>query len=376
MTRHDSIEFAAAFLGLVACLALLLPAILGPAQGLPRVFGIGQLAALPLIALAALWLVALVVVRSRTALTPRAQENASTYLLLPAALWLGVAIHQVRSLPSLRAIHPATAVVYLAVAVIAVSSALREIAPLRELPRRLWNDVRSARPRTWAGLAAVAAAAVAASLWIPRPRAGRPAGPSLADFDRWFALQERHPLPGAGFGAAVTIVKFHDYQCPPCRKLFEELEPLARHTRGAPAVAYVDRDFPLEPECNPHVKTSLHPLACEAAVAVRLSARRHREQAMVSWLYGNQKELSKEAIVKAARDVGGVDDFEGAYAAALEEVKADVALGGRLGVQGTPTLFVNGVKLASASRPFVEAAIAFELRRRTGDTPFVSAVRE
>jgi hypothetical protein len=364
MSRHDRIEFAAAYLGLLAGLALLLSAALDPARGLPRVFGVGQLAGLPLMALACLWFVALLVVRSRTARTPRARENASTYLLLPAALWLGVAIHQVRSLPSLRAIHPAAALVYLAAAVVAVSSALREIAPLGELPRRLWNDARSARPRTWAGLAAVAAA-VAASTLIPRPRVERSSGPSLADFDRWYAIQERHPLPGNGFGAAVTIVKFHDYQCPPCRKLFEELEPLAGGS-PKPAVTYVDRDFPLEPECNPNVKTALHPLACEAAVAVRLAARRHRDQAMAAWLYRNQKELSKEAIVKAARDVGGVDDFEGAYAAALEDVKADVALGRRLGVQGTPTLFVNGVKLASASRPFVEAAIAYELRRRGG----------
>jgi protein-disulfide isomerase len=367
VSRRDRLELAAVFVGLGASLILLVPAVLEPSRALRPLFGAGSLARVPVVALAALWFLVVLAVRSRTTPADRqVHETVSTYMLFPATLWLGIAIHQLRSLSSWRALHPATAVVYLAVAAIAVLSALREILPLRDLPRQAWRDLRTARARTWAAFGVVLAAVAAAVLLIPRPRTERSPWPPLAEFDQWYSRQERQELPAGKGQAAVTVVKFHDYQCPPCRKSFEDHKPLADDSRRAhePGIAYVTRDFPLDAECNPNVRTSLHPLACEAAVAVRLAGRHQRDDAMAAWLFGHQGELSKEAIAAAAREVGGVEDFEGAYALALEEVKADVALGHRLGVQGTPTVFVNGVKLGSAPRSYLEAAIAYELRQR------------
>ncbi len=50
----------------------------------------------------------------------------------------------------------------------------------------------------------------------------------------------------------------------------------------------------------------------------------------------------------------------------MELVKADVAQGGQLKVSGTPTFFMNGIRLPGFSRPeYFDAAIAWELKRVT-----------
>ena len=52
---------------------------------------------------------------------------------------------------------------------------------------------------------------------------------------------------------------------------------------------------------------------------------------------------------EAARDVGGITDFDEQYASALHEVRNDAGMGVMLGVKSTPTFFINGHK----SRPAV-----------------------
>ena len=66
---------------------------------------------------------------------------------------------------------------------------------------------------------------------------------------------------------------------------------------------------------------------------------------------------------QAAKDIGGITDFDEKYAATLTGVKSDIALGKQLGIRATPTFFINGVKFDSAILPqYFDAAIAYELQ--------------
>ena len=47
----------------------------------------------------------------------------------------------------------------------------------------------------------------------------------------------------------------------------------------------------------------------------------------------------------------------------LQLVKADIEQGGQLQVQGTPTFFLNGIRLPGLRAEFLDAAIALELKR-------------
>ena len=187
-----------------------------------------------------------------------------------------------------------------------------------------------------------------------------------AAFERWYAVQPRVYLPVASDGAAVVIVKFSDYQCPPCAQSYFDDQPiLARYQKQFPgAVRLVTKDFPLSPGCNPLVKQPMHPAACDAAVAVRLARRRNKASEMEAWLFSHQPTLTPATVREAASLVAGVSDFDRAYPQILEQIKADVALGQALAIRQTPTFFINGVKFEGEPAPqFFDMAIAYELRK-------------
>jgi protein-disulfide isomerase len=142
--------------------------------------------------------------------------------------------------------------------------------------------------------------------------------------------------------APVTIVEFVDYQCPFCQ-------------RAAPAVrkvvdAYGDqvhliiRDFPV---------TSLHPNAKRSAVAARCALVQGQD---IYWrfhdlLYANAQAHTPENFRVWAQASGArVDAFTDCMAdeRVLTQIDRDIEAGLRVGVQGTPTFFVNGVRIQGA----------------------------
>jgi protein-disulfide isomerase len=198
--------------------------------------------------------------------------------------------------------------------------------------------------------------------------AAAPAAAQLAEFEKWLAAQPREPIVVPADGAAVVVVKFNDYQCPPCRQTYMEYKPIfAKWEKQAPGkVKFVTKDFALERECNAVVSTDVHPSACEAAVAVRLAREKGKAEAMEEWIFANQPSLTPASVRQAARDVGGVPDMDARYAATLDLVKGDTAQGAQLKVNSTPTFFMNGMRIPGLRPEFFDAAIAWELKRVGG----------
>jgi protein-disulfide isomerase len=198
------------------------------------------------------------------------------------------------------------------------------------------------------------------------PAATLPASdPGRQQFEAWLAAQPRVPLTIPNDGAKVLIVKFNDYQCPPCRQTFNEYAPIiARYVSQNPGqVKFITKDFPLEAECN---TGGVHEAGCEAAAAVRMARVKSPERAdeLERWIFDNQPAMSPALVRRGVREVGGVSDFDAQYPKVLEQVRADVALGRQLGVSSTPTFFINGVKIVGGLRPqFFDVAIAAELAR-------------
>jgi len=187
-----------------------------------------------------------------------------------------------------------------------------------------------------------------------------------AELERWFESQPRAIVPVDPGGARVLVVKFNDYQCPPCAKSYADYKPiLARYEAQQPgAVKLVTRDFPLDPECNAGTPTGGHLAACEAAVAARLAHERGKGEAMEGWLFANQATLTPMGVRVGAREVAGITDFDARYAKVLEQVRGDTALGGLLNVRATPTFFINGVKIDGGLAPqYFDAIVAYELKK-------------
>jgi protein-disulfide isomerase len=203
------------------------------------------------------------------------------------------------------------------------------------------------------------------------PAPGAPPGPGaaqVAEFEKWLGAQPREPLVVPADGAAVVIVKFNDYQCPPCRQTYMEYKPIfAKWAKQAPGkVKFVTKDFALERECNAAVSSDVHPASCEAAVAVRLAREKGKAEAMEEWIFANQPSLTPALVRQAAKDIGGVEDMDARYAATLNLVKGDTAQGAQLKVNSTPTFFMNGMRIPGLRPEFFDAAIAWELKRVGG----------
>jgi protein-disulfide isomerase len=186
------------------------------------------------------------------------------------------------------------------------------------------------------------------------------------DFERWLVSRPQYAGLAASGGVRVLVVKFNDYQCPPCGRAFREYEEVfERYEREEPgAVRLVRRDYPLDGKCNPYVANGgKHPSACEAAVAARLSQAHERADAMERWLFSNQSSLTPQLIREAAHEVGHADDFDVRYGETVKLVQADINLARQLEVTATPTFFLNGRKIEGViPARYFYAAIDFELR--------------
>jgi protein-disulfide isomerase len=187
-----------------------------------------------------------------------------------------------------------------------------------------------------------------------------------AQFETWMAMQPRVEIDAPADGARVVVVKFNDYQCPACRQTYYAYKALKeKWEKEAPGqVRFVSLDYPLDSECN---TGGIHGAACEAAVAVRLARAKNRAEPMEEWLFQNQPQLTRDFVKEGLRQVAQVTDFDEQYAKTLDLVRADAQKGQKLQITGTPTFYINGIKLGGGLRPsYFDAAIAYELKRAQG----------
>jgi uncharacterized membrane protein/protein-disulfide isomerase len=256
-----------------------------------------------------------------------------------------------------------------------VSGAATSI-PMTSLPGRALRDLRvmASSPLALALVVLFFAGAATTVAFFPREAVtsgGETAAPAptqnqQSEFLRWYSAQPRVPLVIPSDGARVLVVKFNDFQCPACGQSYLAYKPIfAKYDAEHPgAVKLVLKDYPLNRDCNDNLQQTIHPAACDAAVAVRLAAQHNRSAAMEEWLFTHQPTMTSPSVRQAAMEVGQVNDFEAKYAATLALVKSDVGLGKQLRVQQTPTFFINGVKIDGALPPqYFDQAIAYELNR-------------
>jgi protein-disulfide isomerase len=136
--------------------------------------------------------------------------------------------------------------------------------------------------------------------------------------------------------APVTLVEYGDFECPHCGRAYYVIKSLK--VRLGPQLRVVFRHFPL---------TTLHPHAFRAAEAAEAAAAQGAFWPMHDALYENQESLDEGNLVRAAARLGlerrrFVDELErGVHA---PRVREQFMSGVRSGVNGTPTLFINGFR--------------------------------
>lgn len=155
--------------------------------------------------------------------------------------------------------------------------------------------------------------------------------------------------------AAVTVVEFTDYECPFCRRHFQETMPGIQAEYGS-RIRYMVRNFPLR---------SIHPQAQKAAEAAECAFDQGRFWTYHDALFGNAPRLAVPELKRYARDVGldgGRFDRCLDSGAKADVVEADLRAAIGVGLQGTPSFFVNSQLLVGAQpiqvfRTFLDAAL-------------------
>lgn len=161
--------------------------------------------------------------------------------------------------------------------------------------------------------------------------------------------------PSAGpADAKVAVVVFSDFQCPYCSRAAAAMNALRE--RYPKRVRFVFRHFPLSFHKNAH-------RAAEAALAAHAEGKFWEFHDL---LFVNQTALGTDALVGYAKSLG-LDSSalaEGLSSGAFRSaVDADLELGERVHVSGTPSMFINGRKVENASdvegvAAAIEAALA------------------
>jgi protein-disulfide isomerase len=111
----------------------------------------------------------------------------------------------------------------------------------------------------------------------------------------------------------------------------------------------------------------VHGASCESAAAVEIARQRQdgSDAKLESWLFTHQEPmLSLDDVVKAAKDIAGIQDFAAEYEQALARVRQGADMGAALGITRTPTFFINGRRLEGGQDPrVIDAVVELEMSR-------------
>jgi protein-disulfide isomerase len=163
------------------------------------------------------------------------------------------------------------------------------------------------------------------------------------------------PSRGA-LNAPVTLVEFTDFQCPSCAAMQPVLEQIAAEY-GEQRVRLVVRDFPLQQHANAFK-------AAEAAEAARAQGK-YWEYAKL--LFTNQQALDVAKLKEYATQIG-LDRAK--FDAMIDsgqlspKVQSDLNEGNRLGINATPSIYVNGRLLEERSYEGLKAMIDAALKEK------------
>ena len=164
------------------------------------------------------------------------------------------------------------------------------------------------------------------------------------------------PTRGAK-ASKVVVVNFDDFECPFCSRMHQELFPEILKEYGD-RITFVYKDYPL---------VEIHPWATHAAVDANCLAAQNVDAYwdFADYIHANQREVNNEKTPTARFDAldklttlqgqkHNVDDAKLQSCIKAQDdsgVKTSMKEAEAIGVEATPTLFINGEKIDGAVPP-------------------------
>ena len=153
--------------------------------------------------------------------------------------------------------------------------------------------------------------------------------------------------------APVTLIEFSDFQCPYCVKAVPQLHALLE--AYPTQIKLIFKEYPLE----------IHSQAAFAALAAEAANKQGKFWPMHDALFAHRQDLSRSSVLAIAKGLGlDMKRFEADLDSpqTKQTVVRDIQDGDRAGVEGTPTLFINGQRYngaiaLDALRPVLDAQL-------------------
>lgn len=174
-------------------------------------------------------------------------------------------------------------------------------------------------------------------------------------------LEDPVAIPTAGSpvrgptGAALTLVEFSDFQCPYCYIAVGKLDEVLKAYPGK--IKLIFKQFPLD----------THSQAALAAAAAIAAHRQGKFWPMHDALFAHRRELSRRSILALAVNTGlDMKRFEADLDSpeTKKAIASDIEDGDRAGVEGTPSIYINGRKYnGDLDLPAIRTVIDSELKK-------------
>ncbi len=189
------------------------------------------------------------------------------------------------------------------------------------------------------GAATVTVAAPAAATGQPSGQVAEAPVTAEPQFVRYDIPIDGYPSLGPD-DAPITIVEFSDFQCPFCRRFHDETYQ-ALLDAYPDQIRFVYRNLPL---------TSIHPEAMPAAIASLCANDQNAYWDYHGRLFSSET-LGEETYIQYATVLGlNVEEFSACLSSGKYDdfIQEDMDFALNLGVQSTPTFFINGLAIVGA----------------------------
>ena len=138
----------------------------------------------------------------------------------------------------------------------------------------------------------------------------------------------------------VVIVAFSGYECSFCKDAEQSMKRIL--DKYAENVVYIFKDYPL---------TKTHPHAYNASLAAECAKEQHKYWEYHDYLYEHNNQLETRYLEEYARLLGlNTEQFNECLRTQRykSEIEKDIQTAMLVGVTGTPTFFINGIKVIGA----------------------------
>jgi protein-disulfide isomerase len=176
--------------------------------------------------------------------------------------------------------------------------------------------------------------------------------------------------------APMTIVEFSDFLCPYCAKAARAVDQLVQENPDK--VKAIFANYPLDLACNRYLRRSVHPGACLLAAGAICATEQGRFEEYQRIVFQTQMKRpiirpTLEVLRKLAQESGlMIPEFIRCLAnrMTLNTIVKQVEEGKRLGITGTPTIFINGKRYKGrVEKEWLQKFIDMEWGRMKGTNP-------